>query len=462
MSKPTNFSYSNTLISTRYPLVSTKGPNTNTGMYESSSAIMGGFSRPNVNLGNAPQTSPETNYNNAVNFVGVNADANRRRANPIKHWRRQLQVNGKSGRSNASISVVDRPGGTVFRGYTPIDSDCKCSVEGNNIFITFDNKYLQSTSKTIKPQPSNTSNTKIQNNGFIQVGAVDGADSYQIQTGVYNTKTTCCSEPKKSLDKIRTNSAISKSYYSDTKAYLKSRCNTFSQKQSITKIADNTYATTTNPYQGSTQYSTNNCTNPMNNKECTNVTYYNPNNVQYAQQGAVDSSTRLARLNYNTITKNGASFNSANGSQYASAGNYHGESFSRYFIKNKNSPPLIWRRNGNKNVCNTNCTGGVQTTTTNNTPLLGGGPSIPSIPDDTPMEVNLYITDSNLTDEFHLRNGDALINGPRYGTIAISNTTGIYTYTGSTPLQTNGELIDTFIFSQGAGQGSTTFFVRAN
>ena len=96
----------------------------------------------------------------------------------------------------------------------------------------------------------------------------------------------------------------------------------------------------------------------MSNKECTNVTYYNPNNVQYAQQGAVDSSTRLARLNYNTITKNGASFNSASGAQYATAGKYHGESFSQYFIKNKDSPPLIWKRNGNKTVCNTNCTGG--------------------------------------------------------------------------------------------------------
>ncbi len=102
------------------------------------------------------------------------------------------------------------------------------------------------------------------------------------------------------------------------------------------------------------------------------------------------------------------------------------------------------------------------TTTTNNTHLLGGGPSIPSIPDPTPMEVNLYITNINEPVNFGLRDDDALINGPSYGTIAISNTAGTYTYTGSTPLQTNGELIDTFIFSQGVGQGSTTFFVRAN
>ena len=362
MSKPTNFSYSNTLTSARQPQVITKGPNDNNNMSASSSAIIGGMSRPNVNLGHAPQTSAESNYNNAVDYVGVNANANRRRANPIKHWRRQLHVNGKSGKSAASIGIVDRPGGTVFRGYSNYTDakGCLCSQEGNTIYITFDNKFLQSTSLTIKPQPSKLLNTKIQNNGFIQVGDPDQNvnESYRIYTGVYTTKTFCCSEPKKSLDKIRTSTLLSKSYYNDTKGYLKSRCNTFTQKQSITQLPGNTYPNAENPYQGSTQYSTNNCTNPNTSKDCTNVTYYNPNNIQFAQQGAVDSSTRLARLNYNTITKNGASFNSASGAQYATAGNYHGESFSRYFVKNKNSPPLIWKRNGSKILCDTNCTGG--------------------------------------------------------------------------------------------------------
>lgn len=361
MSKPTNFSYSNTLISTRAPLVSTKGPTTK--MPASSSATIGGMSRPNVNLGHAPQTDALYNYSQAIDFVGVNANANRRRANPIKHWRRQLQQNGKSGKSPASIGVVDRPGGTVFRGYSTDTSGCLCSSEGSNIFITFDNKFLQSTSKTIKPQSSDSSNVKTQNNGFIQIGTHDASGSYQIQTGIYTTKTFCCSEPKKSLEKIRTSSLLSKSFYNDTKGYLKSRCNTFDQKQSISQLPGNTYPTSTNPYQGSTQYSTNDCTNPNTtnpntNKKCTNVTYYNPNNTQYAQQGAVDSSTRLARLNYNTITKNGASFNSANGAQYATAGKYHGQSFSRYFVKNKNSAPLMWKRNGDKTLCKTNCVGG--------------------------------------------------------------------------------------------------------
>jgi len=352
MSKPTNFSYSNTRISTKQPITVEKGVNVVNNMPATSSGIIGGMSRPNVNLGHAPQPLSQADFDKEKTFAGPF-----RKAYPMKHWRRQLQVNGKSGKSAYSIGAIDRPGGTVFRGYTDDKNGCKCSISGNNLFITFDNKMLQSTSKTIKPQPATGNNNKIQNDGYIQVGS--GSEGYQIQTGVYNTKQLCCSQEKKSLDKIRTSGMMSKSYYNDTKAYLKARCNLFEQKQSIKQISTNTYSSESgNPYQGSTQYSTNNCTNPYQTgrTECQNVTYYNPNNVQFATQGAVDSSTRLAKLNYQTITKNGASFNSAKGAQYATAGKYHGESFSRYFVKNKHSPGVAVRRNGNKQVCDANCT----------------------------------------------------------------------------------------------------------
>jgi len=44
---------------------------------------------------------------------------------------------------------------------------------------------------------------------------------------------------------------------------------------------------------------------------------YKPNNSQYAQQGGVSSSTRIARLKYDTITTVGATYRSAYGSQVA-------------------------------------------------------------------------------------------------------------------------------------------------
>ena len=353
MSKPVNFSYSNNLISSQQPLINNKAHNNNN-TPASSNAIMASLSRPNVNLGHNPKTSPEDNYNVAINFKGPF-----RKAYPMKHWRRQLSVNGKSGNGRALVSLAERPGGTVSKSYLS-SSNCNCDSSGNNLFVTFDNKFLQSTSKSIKPaftEPlsANTNNNKIQNNGFIQVGDPSLSSSYQIQTGVYETKKICSNPQKNNV--IRSGSTLlSKSYYNDTKGYLKSRCKTFDQKQSLKEITGNTY-NSKKMVENSTQFATNNCNYPNEtNRVCQNVTYYNPNNSQFSKQGAVESSTRLLKLNNDTITKNGASFRSAFGDAAANAGKYHGESFAPYFLKSKVSAPIVWRRTGNKMVCtSSNC-----------------------------------------------------------------------------------------------------------
>jgi len=358
MSKPTNFSYSNTLTTARQPIVDIKGESDNN-MPPISFGVMGGMIRPNVNLGHAPQTTAYDNYNVAKNYIGPFG-----KAYPMKHWRRQLSVNGsgkQSGRSSASISIVDRPGGTVFRGYTN-NGDCSCDGSGN-LYITFDNKFLQSNSKSIKPQnsitiASGTTNNKIQNNAAIQIGAVGAPGSYQIQTGIYTTARICCTPENNVIKSAVT--LLSKSYYSDNKAYLKARCKLYSQKQSIQEIAGNTYDS---PYivNNSTEFNTNDCTNPyQTGRQCSNNTIYKPSNAQYAVQGAVDNGTRLAKLKYDTITKNGASFRSAFGEAAANAGKYQGnyDGNTSYFLKSKYNPPLAWRRNGQKTVCangNTNC-----------------------------------------------------------------------------------------------------------
>jgi hypothetical protein len=359
MSKPINFSYSNTLTTAQQPIVDVKGSSKN-GMGPVSVGVMGGLIRPNVNLGHAPQTSPDANFNIAQNYIGPFG-----KAYPMKHWRRQLSVNGQgrqSGRSSASIGVVDRPGGTVFRGYTD-KNGCSCDGSGN-LYITQDNKFLQSNYKSIKPSASvvvasGTTNNKIQNNGIIQIGAVDTLNSYQIQTGIYTTKTLCCT-PENNIIKSAV-TLLSKSYYSDSKAYLKSRCKLYSQKQSIKEVAGNTYDS---PFiiNNSTEFATNNCAWPYQNgnkNACTRA-IYKPSNAQYAVQGAVDNGTRLAKLKYDTITKNGASFRSAFGEAAANAGKYQGnyDGNTSYFLKSKYTPPVAWRRNGQKTVCangNTNC-----------------------------------------------------------------------------------------------------------
>ena len=358
MSKPTNFSYSNTLTSAQQPLIDIKGYSNN-GMHPISAGVMGGLVRPNVNLGHNPQTSAEDNFNNAKNYIGPFA-----RPYPMKHWRRQLTTNGQpgqNGRSSASISVVDRPGGTVFRGYTK-DNTCSCDGSGN-LYVTFDNKFLQSNSKSIKPSAnievsSGTNNNKIQNNGAIQIGAVDASNSYQIQTGIYTTK-TMCNTPENNVIKSAV-TLLSKSYYSDNKAYLKARCKSYGQKQSIQEIPGQTYDST-NIGENSVEFVTNNCTNPyQTGRQCSNTTIYKPSNAQFATQGAVDNGTRLAKLKYDTITKNGASFRTAFGEAAANAGKYQGayNGSSPYFLKSKYNAPLAWKRNGQKTICangNKNC-----------------------------------------------------------------------------------------------------------
>ena len=352
MSKPINFSSSNTLTSTRQPWV----PNKNKiPSKASSNAVVGGMSRPNVNLGHNPNVSAEVMNANAHAFSGPD-----RRPRPMKHWRRQLNVNGNSGRSATSISVVNRPGGSVFRGYNPVN-DCACDASGNNQFITFDDKFLQSPYKSIKPPTTiplanGTTNNKIQNNGSVVVG---GALGYEIQTGIYNTKTICSTKPNNIIRSAVT--LLSKSYYSDSKAYLKSRCKLYSQKQSIQEIPGNDYGTVKNPAypsdspKGSQVFNTTNCAWPYENGHrnlCTK-TIYKPNNEQFAKQGAVDNGTRLAKLKYDTITKNGNSFRTAFGAQSANAGKYHGDynGTAPYFLKSKLQKPITFRRNGQKTVC---------------------------------------------------------------------------------------------------------------
>ena len=73
MSKPTNFSYSNNLITTKQPIVNIKG-----NVDPVSASIVPNLSRPNTN--------GITSEAHANAFSGP-----KRKARPMKHWRRQLQ-----------------------------------------------------------------------------------------------------------------------------------------------------------------------------------------------------------------------------------------------------------------------------------------------------------------------------------------------------------------------------------
>lgn len=82
-------------------------------------------------------------------------------------------------------------------------------------------------------------------------------------------------------------------------------------------------------------------------------TTYKPNNVQYAQQGAVSSGSRLARLKYNTLNNNGAEYLSASGALGVNSGRYITEPSPSYYNKYKPQQATCVRKAGAKTYCQT-------------------------------------------------------------------------------------------------------------
>jgi hypothetical protein len=195
--------HSNSLITTKKVHYPTKTALTTTNQ------VVPGFSRPNENgaLLNVPIGAERDSA--ASEFSGP-----ARRARPMKHWRRKLQPAPNSGRSVNSVSlVIDTPGGTTKSGN---GASCDCSTTEANSVAKFDEKMLKIPSQACQPCD------RVENKGFVQVGNPADPNSYQIQTGLYNTKYIgVC--PANNVIKSAT-TLLSKAYYSDTRAYLQSRC----------------------------------------------------------------------------------------------------------------------------------------------------------------------------------------------------------------------------------------------
>jgi len=268
----------------KQPYVSWKGPSTGSAVPV--------WSRPLINN--------NTNTNTGTSFA----------ARPIKHWRKQLVPatdSGISGRSGVGMPM-DRPGGSVYLGATVDCSNCPVNLA----------ELIPTTKNTLFNTTKDGSGNCVACNP---------------ETNIIKSAVTL----------------LNKKYYTDTKSYLQSRCQTYDQKLSTNPIPENNYTgLASDSPTGSQVYYTDNCS-----KKCTNDnsrvrTIYKPNNQQYSQQGAVDSSSRLDRLKYNTITKNGKSFKPAWGQQGANAGRYQGTSEAPYFLKSKNQACVPEHRDGNK------------------------------------------------------------------------------------------------------------------
>jgi hypothetical protein len=93
---------------------------------------------------------------------------------------------------------------------------------------------------------------------------------------------------------------------------------------------------------------------PSNQNGC-KLVVYKPNNPQFAQQGAVSSSTRILKLNVNTINSNLANIQRLKGDGALSKGviNVGGQPFTPFIYKNKSAQcnPVYYTKNGNPKTC---------------------------------------------------------------------------------------------------------------
>jgi hypothetical protein len=319
---------SNSLITTKRFHGATKSVPTTTNQ------VVPGFSRPNEN--GAMLNIPLADRDEAAHdFTGPAM-----KARPMKHWRRKLQPTANSGRSVNSVTlVIDTPGGTTksVNGTT-----CDCSSTEANSYATFDEKLLKIPSQTCEPCD------RVDNKGFVQVGNPSDPNSYQIQTGLYNTKYIGVCPANNVIKSAVT--LMSKAYYSDTRGYLQSRCKRYEQKLSTNPVPGVQYIGPDHMpnwpndeclgpqtrLTGSCLYPACSAAQRQEPNQCQGTTTYKPNNVPFAKQGGVSSSTRTLSLRVNTVNLNGNSFYSA---------------FGGYFVKNNYQVPQCRRLPGNSTMC---------------------------------------------------------------------------------------------------------------
>jgi hypothetical protein len=252
------------------------------------------------------------------------------KANPIKHWRKQLiptANSGASGRRSGIGMPMDTPGGSIYLGDTAANTDCLALAS------------LDTTG--VKENMMKFNNTNFQYND------------------VNNCLRGSCNPERNRIKSSTT--ILSKQYYPDRQGYLRSRGKLYDQTLTALPVPGITYldaqgnllpvsaANATRQTENSGPVcplgaSATTPTNPGTSLQ----TIYKPNNAQYAKQGAVDSSDRITRLKLNTVNKNAASYKEIFGS---SASRYLGMASTPYFLKSKYQVCLPMTLSGQKNIC---------------------------------------------------------------------------------------------------------------
>ena len=238
-------------------------------------------------------------------------------ARPLNQWRKQYQNN--LGYSRAATGMpMDRPGGLVPVASTAIQcSTCK---------------------GTLTAQVNVTNDSNCTSCNPIQL---------RVKPLLINTA----------------NDAVNETSFTSSAAYLQSRCSTYDQNMSTEPVASAQYFSAEGlplePSDSPLGAQVREMTNCFTCSPRTSI--YKPNNTPFAQQGGVSSSSRLARLKYDTLnnvpvtnngyTYKGSVFNTAAGAMGLNSGLYKTEPSPSYYTKPKSQSVKFPYKIGQKVYC---------------------------------------------------------------------------------------------------------------
>jgi hypothetical protein len=189
----------------------------------------------------------------------------------------------------------------------------KSSNGGAMIKQMIDNPGSFSISQNTPNEDNNINKLNNDCNNCVGIGVISSYypnTSYLTENPEPSSQTSsfCCNEERKARRRaLPCSTKLKKNYFTTLQQYRENRCQTYEQrafnflnnsalvpdaKPGSALALSNTYVANCQPD------SPHNC----------KLVVYKPNNPQYAQQGAVSSSTRLLKLNVTTIETNAASF----------------------------------------------------------------------------------------------------------------------------------------------------------
>lgn len=282
---------------------------------------------------------------------------------PQKHWRLQLNtvsqdkdgniINAGSYSKKTVSNIMDKPGSSfisIKKENKRELNDCKgCDPSGNG---EFGKEYFN--------------REKLWN---IDIDfSYPEVDIIKANDNTVNPGRPACVACNPENNRIKSAvTLLNKNYYSDTRAYLRSRCKTYDQKLNITKLANpkskylensTTPAWPTDNKCGVQTFIIGTCPDKCQFSEqlvcdisSVVTAIYKPSNREFAHRGPVESSTRIQKLKYDTINKNANSFNKVFGKAAANAVSYIHNTGGGYFIKDKVNTCNIQHKKGNRNIC---------------------------------------------------------------------------------------------------------------